>query len=248
MEELEMANAPYGLFCPLAKASEVLEKRWTLLILGEMWEGASRFNDLRRSVPGISPTLLTKRLRELEENGLVERVEDTSKGTIDYVRTPKAIELEPALQMLSDWAYRHVEKDMALKDVNADYLLWNIYQKIDTSVFRNQRVVIRFHLTDVPDEEAVAWFIAGSCGSKQICTKDPRFDVDLYIEAQSTALASAFMGYSTLEHEQSGGNIFVTGDAYLIRHIDDWLIKSCYADPDFKSSIAPAGVCAGEES
>ena len=123
-----MANAPYGLFCPLAMAAEVLEKRWTILILGEMWCGASRFNDLRRSVPGISPTLLTKRLRELEENGLVERVEDPSKGTIDYIRTPKAIELEPALQMLSDWAYRHVEKEVALKDLNADYLLWNIYQ------------------------------------------------------------------------------------------------------------------------
>ena len=233
-----MANAPYGLFCPMAKAAEVLEKRWTLLILCEMWEGASRFNELRRSVPGISPTLLTKRLRELEANGLVERVEDPSKGTIDYIRTPKAIELEPAMQMLSDWAYRHVEKEVALKDLNADYLLWNIYQKVDTSVFRNQRVVIRFHLTDVPNEQATCWFIAKPCGSKEICMTDPKFDVDLYIEAQSTALASVFMGYSMLEQEVSSGTIFVTGDAYLIRRIDDWFVKTGYAHPDFKSSIA----------
>ena len=233
-----MANAPYGLFCPLAMAAEVLEKRWTILILGEMWCGASRFNDLRRSVPGISPTLLAKRLRELEQNGLVERVEDPSKGTIDYIRTPKAIELEPALQMLSDWAYRHVEKDVALKDLNADYLLWNIYQYVDTSVFQNRRVVIRFHLTDVPEERATNWFIARPNGSKEICMIDPKYDVDLYIEAQSTALASVFMGYSTLEQELSAETIFVTGEAYLIRRIDDWFVKSCYADPDFKSSIA----------
>ena len=233
-----MANAPYGLFCPLAMAAEVLERKWTILILGEMWEGASRFNDLRRSVPGISPTLLTKRLRELEENGLVERVEDLSKGTIDYIRTPKAVELEPALQMLSDWAYRHVEKDVALKDLNADYLLWNIYQKVDTSVFRNRRVVIRFHLTDAPEERATNWFIARPNGSKEICMIDPKYDVDLYIEAQSTALASVFMGYSTLEQELSGETIFVTGEAYLIRRIDDWFVKTGYADPDFKSSIA----------
>ena len=123
---MDMANAPYGLFCPLAMAAEVLEKRWTILILGEMWSGAPRFNELRRSVPGISASLLTKRLRELESNGLVERLEDPSKGTIDYIRTPKAIELEPALQILSDWACRHVEKDVALKDVNPDYLICNI--------------------------------------------------------------------------------------------------------------------------
>ena len=62
------------------------------------------------------------------------------------------------------------------------------------------------------------------------------FDVDLYIEAQSKASASVFMGYSTLEQELSGETIFITGEAYLIRRIDDWFIKSSYADPDFKSS------------
>ena len=71
-----MSTKSYGLFCPLAMACEVVEPRWTLLILSEMWSGATRFNEIRRGVPGISPTLLSKRLKEMEKRGLIERLED----------------------------------------------------------------------------------------------------------------------------------------------------------------------------
>ena len=95
-----MSKKSYGLFCPLAMACEVIEPRWTLLILLEMNSGATRFNEVRRCVPGISPTLLSKRLKDMERQGLIERIEDTAKGTVDYVRTTKARELQPALRLL----------------------------------------------------------------------------------------------------------------------------------------------------
>ena len=63
-----MTHQGYGFFCPTAKACEVLEPRWTMLILSEMSSGSTRFNDIRRGVPGISPTLLSKRLKEMEED------------------------------------------------------------------------------------------------------------------------------------------------------------------------------------
>ena len=92
-----MTAKSYNLFCPLAMACEIVEPRWTLLILAEMASGSTRFNEIRRGVPGISPTLLSKRLKEMEAQGLVERLEDPARGTIDYVRTPLAVELEPAI-------------------------------------------------------------------------------------------------------------------------------------------------------
>ena len=105
-----MPSKSYGLFCPLAMACEILEPRWTMLILNELWSGATRFSEIRRGVPGISPTLLSKRLKEMEKRGLIERLEDTAKGTVDYIRTPMAIELEPALMSLGEWASGdHVE-------------------------------------------------------------------------------------------------------------------------------------------
>jgi DNA-binding HxlR family transcriptional regulator len=224
-----MTNSQYGLFCPLAMACEILEPRWTILILGEMSGGASRFNEIRRGVPGISPTLLSRRLREMEANGLVERLEDPGKGTVDYIRTPKATELQPALRMLAEWAYKHIESEVALDDLNPDYLMWNIRRKLDASQFPKRRVVIRFHFTDVVEERASNWIIARPSDVVELCMTDPKFDVDLYVDANSRALASVWMGYSTLRAEMSRDRIFLSGDPYLTKTIDRWLVRSSYA-------------------
>ena len=68
-----MTQGSYRQFCPVAMASEILCTRWTLLILREMVVGSKRFNDLRRGVPRMSPALLSQRLKELEEAGVVAR-------------------------------------------------------------------------------------------------------------------------------------------------------------------------------
>ena len=223
-----MPTKRYGLFCPLAMACEIIEPRWTMMILGDMWDCATRFNEIRRGVPGISPTLLSKRLREMEARGLVERLEDPAKGTVDYIRTPKAIELEPALDLLAQWAYRHVEAEVALDDLNPDYLIWNIRGKVDASVFPERRTVIRFHFTDVEGEKATNWLIARPSTAVELCMTDPHFVVDLYVEASSRALASVWMGYSSLRTELSRDRIFLSGDPRLIKTIDKWFVKCSY--------------------
>jgi DNA-binding HxlR family transcriptional regulator len=224
-----MSSKSYGLFCPLAMACEVIEPRWTLLILNEMWEGATRFNEIRRGVPGISPTLLSKRLRELEARGLIERLEDRAKGTVDYVRTPKAKQLEPALDVLARWAYRHIEADVAFNDLNTDYLMWNIRGTIDASVFPERRTVIRFHFTDIEGDKATNWLIARPGTAVELCMSDPQFDVNLYVEAHSKALASVWMEYSSLQDEMSRDRIFLSGDPRLIKTIDSWFVKHSFA-------------------
>ena len=125
-----MMSKPYGLFCPTSKACEVLNPRWTIQILGELWGGSTRFNDIRRGLPGISPTLLARRLKEMQQNGLVERIEDKAMGVIDYVRTDKAAELDPILQGLARWAQRHIKAEIALEDRDADVLMWTLQQRI----------------------------------------------------------------------------------------------------------------------
>ena len=81
-----MSSKPYGLICPITRACDVLEPRWTIPILSELWAGATKFNEVRRGVGNISPALLSKRLKELEERGLIERIEDPATGAVDYVR------------------------------------------------------------------------------------------------------------------------------------------------------------------
>ncbi len=221
-----MPSKSYGMFCPIAMACEVVEPRWTLLILAEMWLGATRFNEIRRGVPGISPTLLSKRLKEMEKQGLIERLEDRAKGTVDYVRTAKAVELEPVLDLLGDWAYRHVEPEVALNNLKPDYLMWNLRRQIDPSIMPERRVVVRFHFPDCHKDEATFWLLVRPGMAPDLCLIDPGFDVDLFVEAELRALGSAWMGYSSLRSEISSDRIFLSGDPLLAKTMDRWLVKT----------------------
>ena len=76
----------YGQFCPVAKAMEVLDERWTLLVVRELMLGSRRFNELRQGNPKMSPALLSKRLRTLEQAGVVRR--EMVGGHASYTLTP----------------------------------------------------------------------------------------------------------------------------------------------------------------
>ena len=77
----------YGQYCPISRAVEVLGERWSVLIVRDLLCGFTRFNELARGNPGLSRTLLSKRLRQLERAGIVEHVED------QYLLTPAGLEL-----------------------------------------------------------------------------------------------------------------------------------------------------------
>ena len=77
----------YGQFCPVAMASEIFCTRWTPLIMRELLAGSTRFNELRRGVPRMSPTLLSKRLKELEAAGIVRRVSAGDDGGSEGIQT-----------------------------------------------------------------------------------------------------------------------------------------------------------------
>src|SRR5205809_4813237 len=87
--EASMAQGSYKQFCPVAMAAEVLCTRWTVLLLREMVVGSTRFNDLRRGVPRMSPALLSQRLKELEAAGVVQRVASAKDPSAsEYHLTP----------------------------------------------------------------------------------------------------------------------------------------------------------------
>jgi DNA-binding HxlR family transcriptional regulator len=115
--------------------------------------GNTCFNDIRRAIPRISPSLLSKRLKEMERNGLIDRIVDPAKETVDYIRTTQAQELYPILVALGEWAQRNIEPDAALCDKDARALMWFVRRKIKTEELPERRVVIRFHFSDAPERE-----------------------------------------------------------------------------------------------
>ena len=94
----------YAQYCPIAKASEILGDRWTLLIVREMLGGASGFNELQRGLPGISRSVLTDRLRSLERAEIIERRTGPKGRTLEYRLTPAGRDLEPVVQAIGEWA------------------------------------------------------------------------------------------------------------------------------------------------
>ena len=226
-----------ALFCPMLMASKVLEPRWTMAILTEMWCGSTRFNDIRRGVPGISPTLLSKRLKELATHGLIERVEDPATGMVDYLRTEAAKDLEPILDALGKWAYRHTDAEDQLCWLDPKYFMWNVRRAIDTDALPQRQVVLKFSYPglDLPPRDF--WIIARPGGRTDVCFIDPGFDVDLFITAELRSLVAVYFGRARLGDELQAGRITLIGSVALERSITDWFVLSSYAGLDQKLQI-----------
>lgn len=225
-----MANDGYNQFCPVAKACEVLEPRWTLLLLCEMWSGSTRFNEIRRGVPGISPTLMSKRLKEMEERGLIARTENKSTGDINYKTTAIADELEPIVHALGEWAHRNVDAEVTLENLDARLLMWNMRRKVDPAALpRSRRSVIEFTYPELSKDERSYWLIAKPGMPVDLCSVDPGHDVDLFVSADLKAMTSAWIGLSSLNAEILRGKISLLGDVSIAASIENWLVRSSYA-------------------
>ena len=129
-----------------------------------------------------------------------------------------------------EWARRHIRADVALRDLNPDYLMWNLRRKVDHQALPDRRVVIRFNFMNRVADQALCWLIAKPGSSVDLCKKDPKFDVDLYIEATSKAVAAIWLGYSTWNKEIARDSVFMNGDAVMMKTIADWLLECGFVE------------------
>lgn len=239
-----MPKPRYGRLCPITHACDVLGPRWTIPILCELWAGSTRFNDIRRGVGAISPGLLSRRLKELEEAGLVERIEDRATGTVDYVRTDKAIELEPALNALAEWAQRNIDAEIALCGTNLSTLMWSMRRWININELPRRRVVIRFHFNDQGLAYDTYWMVVEPGTQPELCTSIPGLDVDLFVETDVISLAAVLSGRTSIAREIELGSMFLSGDAGLAHTMDRWL-PSGYADVEGISTLPEKRMASG---
>jgi DNA-binding HxlR family transcriptional regulator len=224
-----MPQTVYPNFCPVAMASKMIEPRWTLLVLSEMWAGACRFNEIQRGVPGMSPALLSRRLKDMEANGLIQRRDGGTRGHAEYVTTPIADELEPLVHELGEWAHRNVDCQVSLQHLDARTLMWNIRRKINRLELPQHRCVIQFTLEDAPRQTANYWLLFKPGVETDLCYSDPAFSVDLFIVCELRALTSAWMGHTSFEEEIESGRIVLIGHQTMARNLTKWLIRSSYA-------------------
>ena len=146
-----MAEGSYKQFCPVAMASEIVCTRWTLVLLRELVAGSTRFNDLRRGVPRMSPALLSKRLKDLEEAGIVARVAvHDEPGVLEYHLTRAGHDLKAVVWAVGNWGQRWVETSLSLKNLDPSLLMWDMRRNIDPTPIPKRRCVIQFLYPELP--------------------------------------------------------------------------------------------------
>lgn len=225
-----MPESAYPLFCPVAMAAEMIEPRWTMLVLCEMWSGSTRFNQIQRGVPGMSPGLLAKRLRDLEAKGLVLKTGTSGKEHSEYFTTPLADELEPLVRQLGEWAHRNIQSEVSLEKLDARLLMWNIRRKINRLELPQHSCVIQFTLSDPSQETANYWLVFKPGIEPDLCYSDQGFNVDLFIVGSLRSLTSAWMGHTGFDMEIAAGNITLIGHDIMARTLTKWLKTSSYAE------------------
>lgn len=215
----------YGQFCPVAKAMELLDERWTLLVVRELLCGSRHFNELRRGVPRMSPALLSKRLRTLVRAGVVERREDGNRVT--YLLTPAGEELRGVVEALGAWGIRWVP-ELGDEDLDPHLLLWDIRRNLDLAAMPDTQTVLAFHLRDVPSQ-ARDWWVVVADGEVDLCDVDPGHPVTARIETSLDVLTRTWLGEHSWDHAVRVGSIEVQAPASVRRQLPTWLELSGFA-------------------
>jgi DNA-binding HxlR family transcriptional regulator len=220
--------ASYGQFCPVAMAAEIVCSRWTALVVRELLCGSTRFNDLRRGVPRMSPTLLSKRLKELEEAGVIVAVPTSQAGVVDYKLTEAGEGLRPVVMSLGSWGQRWIESTLSLKNLDPSLLMWDMRRNLDPQPLPPRRCTINFLYPDVTSAKRSWWLVIDS-SMVDLCSANPGFDVDLYVQSSLRSMTAVWMGMSTVQKEMRAGQIELIGDKELAQSMQRWLGLSPFA-------------------
>lgn len=217
-------------FCPLAMASDVLGGRWTMMLLSELLRGTSRFNDLRRGLPRMSPALLSRRLKELEAAGLVTRSPSTEDpDLLEYALTNAGLAVEPIVDAMGDWGHRWVTTEATMEHLDVRLLMWNLRRNLNPNPMPPGRSVIQFVYHDLPPEQRDWWLLARAGEDIDLCSIDPGFDVDLYVTTDLRTMTEVWMGYAPAGRAIDDGRLVLVGNRALETSFQAWLGSSRYA-------------------
>jgi DNA-binding HxlR family transcriptional regulator len=201
-----------------------------VVLLRELGAGSTRFNDLRRGVPNMSPALLVKRLRDLEEAGIVRRLASRSEpGILEYHLTPAGRDLRPVVEAIGKWGQRWFEADVSLQHLDPSLLMWDMRRNLDRTPLPPRRCVIEFLYPELPAARRHWWLLIEPGAEVDLCLVDPGFDVDLYVATDLRTMTAIWMGLTTVHKAVSEGKLALTGDHRLAGNMQTWLGLSPFA-------------------
>lgn len=216
----------YGQFCPVAQALEILAERWTLLVVRELLCGSSRFSDLQRGVPLMSRTLLSQRLKTLQDAGLVERSETPSGPK--YRLTVGGEALRPIVESIGFWGKRYAHRNLPDEHLDPDLLMWDLQRRLDVERLPKDRVTVLFRLADPSKGEHRYWLNVDR-EEVDLCLTNPGFDVQLTVNSDVRTFTEIWRGDRPLEKAVREKRVVLDGPPRLKREFPGWLRLSIFA-------------------
>lgn len=218
----------YGQFCPVAKATELIGEKWMILILRELLLGSHRYNEFQRAMSRISPSLLSKRLKQLENAGIIVRKSQQGRKGYEYFLTPAGRELAPIVEHLAIWGMRWARGQMDKDELDVEFLMWDIQRRLQTDMLPDGETILCFIFSDLKTFKS--WWLIVSNGEVDLCTENPGKNVDLYISTTLFNLVKVWNGDIKIKNALQNKLIKTQGNTVLSKTFADWLGICLYAD------------------
>lgn len=210
----------YGQYCPVARALDVVGDRWSLLIVRELLAGGRHFNAIERGLPGISRSLLARRLRLLERGGVLERHLGSDGRAREYLLTPAGKDLAGLMGTLRDWGAQWAFDDPRPQELDPAWLLSSMLHRRKPAELPKRRVVIEFRFRG--SRRSMVWLILDPREEGDICLKHPGFDVDLVVSAEVRSFFRVWLGRLSRAEVERRGLLEIEGPPGLVRAFPRW--------------------------
>jgi DNA-binding HxlR family transcriptional regulator len=212
----------------MAKATELIGEKWTLLVLRELLLGTTRFNDFQRAMSRMSPTLLAKRLRHLEECGVIIRKKLSGRKGYEYRLTAAGKELAPLIEILAVWGMRWARDQLTDDELDVEFLMQEQQRRLQTEHLPDGETVICLTFDELKKHKT--WWLVVDGDVVDLCTEDPGKDVDLYINSSVRTIVDVWEGDLEMRAALRNGSIKAHGLQHLIRTMPDWFGVCLYKD------------------
>ncbi|MGP4083369.1 winged helix-turn-helix transcriptional regulator [Streptomyces sp. KR55] len=228
----------YGQYCPIARGAEIFAERWTPLIIRNLYLGCGSFGEILQGAPGLSRTLLSQRLKQLERFGIVKAAPKPDGRGSHYELTPAGHDLFKVCVSLGEWGAAWLE--IAPEHLDPFVALWSMCNMLRRDRLPDRRVVIRFDFTGRPRPERY-WLLIDH-GETEICKTYPGLDEDLYITAEAEAFVKWHAGQQTWADAVRDCRIQLHGPFWLVRAFPTWNARSAFAHikPVSRNTASPA--------
>lgn len=216
------SQSQYGQYCPLAMSAEFLCSRWTILILRELLFGSTGFNDISRGVPRMSRTLLSKRLKELVDRGVITRQQKTVSREVQYRLTEAGEALGPVVMGMAHWGQEWLEIEPSLENVDVGFLMWDIHRNAVPMKDLPNPFIVEFFLNNVDENKSTHWLVFED-DKVDLCHIDHGFTVDVQIDVSIEKLTKVWMGWEDMSEAIKQNQLKLKGKKTYTDLATTWL-------------------------